>query len=152
MSDLDSVDPVQFSRLAKALSGEIAVKELPRLAELLARQTGVIHYALTGRVRKDGKPTILLHVETVAVVTCHRCMDDMEVPLASSRELVFVGRGQLPAIEDEEEEADYLPADERIEPLALVEEELMLALPMVPRHEKCELAEHGTDTSGNGFH
>ena len=38
------------------------------------------------------------------------------------------------AFEDEEEDADYLPLEDAIDPLGVVEDEVLLVLPIAPRH------------------
>ncbi|MFO1321544.1 MAG: DUF177 domain-containing protein [Burkholderiales bacterium] len=103
----------------------------------MVRLDGPVRYEISGHVRPDGKPAIHLHVETRVCVVCHRCTGGLMVPVMSTRELVFVDADQMPAIEDEDEQTDHMPAGEKIDPTALVEEELMLSLPMVPRHEQC---------------
>lgn len=152
MSASESVDPLQFARQGRVVSGECPAGSLPRLGEQLARPDGTVRFTLAGHVRADGKPAIRLTVEARVILACHRCLGDLSVPVASSRDLVFVEADRMPSLEDEEAEADYLPADERIEPIAIVEEEVLLALPMVPRHTQCDETDSPAESSGSGFH
>lgn len=44
----------------------------------------------------------------------------------------------MPAPDDEQDDADYLVADPRLDVPALVEDEILLGLPMAPLHETAE--------------
>jgi len=46
----------------------------------------------------------------------------------------------------EDDSRDYLPADKKLDVLALIEDEVILGLPVVPRHDGCSLPEGGEQT------
>jgi len=90
------------------------------------------------------------HVETKVPMECQRCLDPVEVPLVSDFHLALVDDESL--IERLDEDADFIVLGESesttkgdyltpstIDLLALLEDELLLLLPLSPKHDACEL-------------
>lgn len=138
----------EFTRDGKSLSGSVSPEALERLKGILAGSDGFVEYSLQGGLRRDGKPLIVLQMRSALSVCCQRCLGSMRVELESERRLVFVSANALPAVEDEEEDTDYLPLEEPIDPMLLVEEELLLSLPMAPRHEEQDCPAGAKGASG----
>ncbi|HTY92797.1 MAG TPA: YceD family protein [Steroidobacteraceae bacterium] len=116
----------------------IPLNEFPRVMPLLAASDGVA----VGKVAfaREGR-TVVAEVTLGAELTlrCQRCMAPMRWPVAS------VGRAALVATAAEAERVPealetVLAPDYRISIRDLVEEELLLALPLVPRHEDNDCA------------
>ncbi|KQP35831.1 DUF177 domain-containing protein [Pseudorhodoferax sp. Leaf274] len=84
-------------------------------------------------------PQIWLHVVADADVplTCQRCLEPVDEPLAVDRWFRFVADEAQAAREDEEADEDVLVLDPAFDLQALVEDELLMALPLVPRHDVC---------------
>lgn len=134
MSTPERVDPVQFARLGESVQGRVKAGGLERLAEVSRNPEAEVSYELQGYLRKDEKPAIDITVSGVLTVSCQRCLGDVEIDLHAERTLVFLTAAGLAQVQDEDDDVDYLPREEGVEPLALVEEEILLALPMAPRH------------------
>ncbi|MBL8350043.1 MAG: DUF177 domain-containing protein [Burkholderiaceae bacterium] len=86
-----------------------------------------------------GEPELWLTLAVQASVwlTCQRCLQPFRVPLAFERRLRFVrGEAEAEALDAESEE-DVLALSRWLDLRELVEDELLLALPLVPRHEVC---------------
>lgn len=144
---------MQFARLGESVQGRVKAGELQRLAEVCRNPEANVGYELRGYLRKDEKPAIDLAVSGVLTVTCQRCLGEVEIDLHSERTLVFLPAAGLAQVQDEDDDVDYLPREEGVAPLDLVEEEILLALPMAPRHPPggCE-APAGTQDSGPELH
>ncbi len=112
---------------------------LARLADMLYRSEGELSYVLTGSVGVDGKAWLRLQASGSPVLQCQRCLAgmDWEVALDASLHLVRPGTA-IPDEELEIEEFDSIEAVADMDVLAMLEDELLLALPIVPRHEDCE--------------
>jgi uncharacterized protein len=80
---------------------------------------------------------------------CQRCLAPLVVPLVVDAELELAdSAGEIATAEDDIDRVVASPAM----PLAqLVEDELLLALPMVPRHEACEPPGEGYDAGASPF-
>ena len=84
-------------------------------------------------------PQLWLHVAAQATLNleCQRCLQPVAVPLDVSRSFRFV-HGEATAAElDADSEDDVLALTRALDLHELVEDELILALPLVPRHEVC---------------
>jgi len=147
------IDPRRFARERATVSASIAPAALGRLAELLfdaagaSRQQGsTIHYRVTGFVAPKDQPALRLEVNGELDLRCQRCLERLRFPLVLQREIVLVtGADEFAQSEDEPESVDTIPAVSRIDLRDLVEEEIVLALPLAPRHAvgECELSAAG---------
>lgn len=84
-------------------------------------------------------PHIWLHLmaEAELTLTCQRCLEPVDEPLAVDRWFRFVADEAQAAREDEDADEDVLVLDPAFDLQALVEDELLMALPLMPRHEHC---------------
>jgi uncharacterized protein len=103
---------------------------------------GEAAWSVTGHHRHPaGRPEeIRLHLVASAEVwlTCQRCLQPLREALAVDRTLRFVPGEDEAARLDEEGEEDVLALPRRLRLSELLEDELILALPLVPRHVACE--------------
>jgi uncharacterized protein len=83
-------------------------------------------------------------------MTCQRCLGAVEVLVEADAELELAESEA--AIEAADDEVERVLATPEMDVVALVEDELILSLPMVPRHEACAAkAAHGQDEAGSPF-
>ncbi|GAB3183989.1 YceD family protein [Hydrogenophaga aquatica] len=80
-----------------------------------------------------------LHLEVQAQVpqVCQRCLGPFAQPVAVDRWFRFVADEATAAAEDDESEEDVLVMEPRFDLHALIEDELLLALPLIPMHDVC---------------
>jgi uncharacterized protein len=72
---------------------------------------------------------------------CQRCLDTVDTPLEIDRHFVFVANEEAAAaLDEDEDEADVLVLSRHFDLIELIEDELLLALPVVPRHDSCPRA------------
>lgn len=122
-----------------AANGAVVERQFPiagfaRLGDRLARSDG------TAQVRLElgmigGTPTGLLRLHAGVVLVCQRCLQPVTREVASEVRLAFASGDDaaLPA------DHDVIPGDPRRVDLAtLAEEELLLSLPLIARHEPGE--------------
>jgi len=84
-----------------------------------------------------GEAEIWLHLQARASfwLTCQRCLQPFQVPVKVDRRLRFVrGESQAETL-DAESEDDVLALPRALDTRELVEDELLLEMPIVPRHE-----------------
>lgn len=134
MSAPVSIDGAEFARQGECLEGVAALSALARLQDFLTDTDGTVAYRLAGTVRRDGKPTIAVSVAGSLRVMCQRCLQPVQLDIEGSRKLVFVPGSALGDFDDEEDDTDYLPSEDRVSPLEVVVDELLLAMPISPRH------------------
>jgi len=144
-------DSLAFARDAGEISGVLAVKDMPRLSGLAAADGGAQMSQLSCRLRggrgEDGKLCLWLSVSGELSLNCQRCLQPLQLPLQFESRLLLVPSGApWPDEELVDDSADAIEALSEQSLASLVEEEVMLALPLAPRHEVCALpAGGGTD-------
>jgi uncharacterized protein len=145
------VDPrrLDVEALAKeggVLDGEWPVPALLRLAdathpEARPAATDVATWTARGEARpvRGAAPQTWLHLRAQARVSlvCQRCLGPVETPLDAQRSFMFVADENLAAELDADSEDDVLALPRFLDLRELTEDELLLALPLVPRHELC---------------
>jgi uncharacterized protein len=140
------LDVEAFAKEGGRLEGRWPLGEFARLAESAhaeARpgQADEVVWQAEGELRpvRGGAPEVWLHVTAQACpsLECQRCLQPVAVPLAVQRSFRFVHDEATAAELDADSEEDVLVLTRALDLHDLVEEELILALPIVPRHETC---------------
>ena len=134
MSQAGVIDGLHFARAALQKRGTMGMEQLPRLAQMRCSTQG-LEYHLSGGTAKNGKPCLRVSVRGVVQLVCQRCMDPLPVPVAIDSELQLAE--SLREISEADDEVDRVLASRHMDVGRLVEDEVILALPMVPRHEAC---------------
>jgi uncharacterized metal-binding protein YceD (DUF177 family) len=122
-----------FERLADCVRRDLAVLDDS------ARPLGWRERPVRGRLvfgRADtghGRPTLTVQLEAGIPAVCQRCLEAFEWPLVSRAELEF-GAPASSAPGEDERELWELP-DDLVQPIDIVDELLVMALPLAARHE-----------------
>ena len=116
------------------IEGTVSPEDLPRLADsgIIIVDSGSAAFDF-GR-DEEGRYVVAVRLETTVLMQCQRCLRDIEVPIKSA---------SLMACVRTDEEAAALPAtyepllvDDNVDLSNIVEEEILLAIPVSPIHEK----------------
>lgn len=144
---------MQFARTEQGIEGVFAVKDLARLLDSLISGEGEVRYRIQGRHQANDKPVLECDISGAVQLQCQRCLAEIDYPLDIHSRLVLVSsEAALPDTQDEPDEVDSIVASAEMSVAELVEEEILLSLPMIPRHETCELAAAGKQQNTNaGF-
>ncbi|MDE2122033.1 MAG: DUF177 domain-containing protein [Betaproteobacteria bacterium] len=136
----------EFAQRGRELQGDVAVGALPRLAASLHGEASRlaelrVHWELRGMLRNgaSGQAQLLvrLHVRGELPMLCQRCLQTSWHRLDDAVTLRLVD--QEPELDGEELESDEeaFCALHPVDVAELVEDQLILALPLVPMHENC---------------
>lgn len=134
------IDPFALASKGWDWQGSVPFARLPRLVAMIVNSEGAAKVELT--FSQVGQVVAVTgRVEADLEVVCQRCLDPVRIEVRA-----VVNLGVVASIA----EGDMLP--EPYEPLLLegeklrfsdiVEDELILAIPAVPRHAECELGGH----------
>lgn len=126
------IDPVQLADKRGTLKGQLPIKSLDRLADMLSDDAGTVNVDLFfGREGRLAK--IEGHIDTVLTLVCQNCLQPVNWPVVCD-----VNLGIVTSIE----QANRLP--EAYEPLLvdegkillknIIEDEILLVLPTFPKH------------------
>ncbi len=134
MSAAVEIDPLRFARAGERLDGECAVAALERLSDLLASDRGGVRYRLSGAV-ESGRPTLVVRVEAELDMVCQRCLGACALRVESESRLPLArDEDEMRRWEREDPMLDVVLAEPVLDVLVLVEDELLLGLPLAPRH------------------
>ena len=153
MSARAVIDSLEFACSGQELQGEVKVAQLARLADSLFDTGGDLKFTLAGSYDSERRPRLNLTVAGVIKLRCQRCLGSLVYPVAvESSLLVLTGKagGKTAELDD----LDGIPADRDTDVWALVEDEVLLATPMAPRHPEgqCSAAVTATkDRSASPF-
>ena len=91
------------------------------------------------RTGASGQMDTWLHLQanTSVPLTCQRCMAIVQEPLQVDQWYRFVASEDIAMAEDDASEEDLLVMAPQFDLLALLEDELLMALPLVPMHDEC---------------
>jgi uncharacterized protein len=134
------IDAFEFSRSNGFREGVTPVAEMPRLAADCADNSGEITWSIQGGQTRHGYPSMTLSVSGNVQLVCQRCLTPFGYHLDSSTMLVL-GKDDEEADQIEEilddESIDVIVGSRTTDIRDLLEDEALLALPQVPKHEVC---------------
>jgi uncharacterized protein len=137
---------LNVENFAKAAATLVGDERLARFDRLLEETQGLgaetlVGYSARGEVLHagEGNEELWVHLvaHTVLPLTCQRCLGPVDVPMDVERSFRFVATEELAEELDEDSEDDILVSSRDFNLLELVEDELLMGLPAVPKHEVC---------------
>ena len=146
MSARAVIDGLEFARAGEQLSGEVPISELARLADSLFDTQGELKFELTGGSDSKQRLRLLLAVAGRINLKCQRCLGSLAFPLSVQAKLLLLtgdASGETAEIDD----LDGVPADAHTDVWSLVEDEILLAIPLAPRHAE-GLCSAAVDSAG----
>lgn len=127
----DLIDAWRAVTGQRQFSGELPIAAMPRLAESLASDQGMVRYALEFGRDGLGVAFVALRAEGALPMICQRSLEPFDWTIALSVRLGIISK--------EHEEAALPPGYEplltatgELHPVEIIEDELILALPTVP--------------------
>ena len=124
-------------RLAKehgVLEGSVDAHTLPRVDDVLGEGPATVEWRIEGSEDAEGRAALDIEVSGAVSLTCQRCLDDFAWPIAQRTEVLLARDEQELEALDAQSSSEVVLAAKPMLALALVEDELLLALPFAPRH------------------
>lgn len=139
------IDSLDFARSGKKIDAEVPFVELPRLLDALDDTRGMLRYSVQGGLDAQGNPVLDISMSGECRLRCQRCLQGMDYEIRHDARLMLCDQAELDAQGDDEEEFERILADVHLDVLELLEEEILLDLPIAPRHEPgdCQSTEGG---------
>ncbi len=137
MSARALIDSVEFARAGEELSGSVPVAELARLSDSLYDTQGALQFELKGGRDVRQRFRLRLAVNGSIDLQCQRCLGQLVFPLSTQTNLLVL-TDQTGGETGEIEDLDGVPAGPAVDVWSLVEDEVLLALPLAPRHAEGE--------------
>lgn len=137
------LDVMALAEAGATLSGHGQVAAFERLlAETAGHGAGhAVTWSARGELRhaSHAQPQAWLHLRASALLAlaCQRCLGPVDTPVEVDRSFRFVEDEATAQAQDDISEEDVLVLTRELDLPALVEDELILEMPLVPRHETC---------------
>ena len=124
-----------FSSEVRALEGRIALVDMPRLASLLLDTAGSVWLRIEARLDLAGRRFLEGEIQAQLALTCQRCLSTYHHSVDERFRVAVVASDdeeveRLP----QEQEAFVTSTDDCVSLAHFAEEELLLLLPVTPRH------------------
>ena len=133
------IHPERIDSKPIVLEGTFAPAELERLEDVVANGEGQLRYRITAVLDRQRRQVVSCIIEGFVFLTCQSSLEVFRHDVSIDDRLVLVAtEAALPSIDEESETEDYLVADEPLDIRDLVEDAVLLALPMVPRKSGME--------------
>lgn len=139
-----TIDTFELARTGAERNGELPVADMPRLASLLHDADGALAWSLHAwrAPRPEGGADDFMRLEINGTVSagCVRCLGPVPVALAVERRYRLVrSEEEAERLDLEDTEFDVIAGDRRFDLTGLIEDEAIMALPPVARHDDCAI-------------
>ena len=132
------IDPLRLAQNGLQFDGQILLSDMPRLAKSLHSDSGLVDVALAFDIDEIGTPYAKGEFTVPVSIVCERCMLPMSMELSVSCLLAMVVSEKFIDKLAEQYDPWLLENSDPISLSRVVEDELILVLPLVPRHtEAC---------------
>lgn len=146
------IDNDAFAKNQEQLTGILTLADCLRLSAFLASQVSgnlkevnnaiasknntqeSIHFTLEGESDALGRHFLHLILVIDLMVVCQRCMDAMPINLNLNFSYLICDAQEI-SVTEESDEHDLQEASESMDLIALIEDEIMMAMPIAPTHQ-----------------
>lgn len=143
--DVNHLDIAAFTKAGQQLQGQTALSAFTRLLPELPAGSDAAAITVTWQAMGEfvpetggaGQNWLYLQLHTQLPLTCQRCLQPVAVDMDVQRDFRFVRDEATAEAQDDECEEDLLVMSRSFDLHTLMEDELLMALPLVPRHEHC---------------
>lgn len=138
MSRPPVIDGLEFARTGSKLQGTWPVADFPRLRDVLHADAGTLGYVVQGVPEEQGRPALRLRLDGELQLVCQRCLGALAFALRIEVSLQFAAtQAEMDAEPLQAEWPERIVAGREMPVHDLIEDELLLAIPIAPRHERC---------------
>ncbi len=130
------IDLFEFARQGGEASGELALSEMRRV-ETPDRQGALLWKAAGATGARHGSLQLDLDIDGTILLVCQRCLQSMTHEIAIRSHFLIAPDEEAAAALDNDDTCDVVVGAPDFDLDALIEDEVILALPIAPRHEVC---------------
>ncbi|MFT0547623.1 YceD family protein [Allopusillimonas ginsengisoli] len=138
------VDTAELARPERTYNGRTPITQFERLVDDLPAQLpgSEVQWSVAGETDSQGRQWVHVVVTAEPVLECQRCMQPFALQVDVDNLLqVMKSEAELEAQEAHDESAgqvvERIVSSMRLDVLGLVEDEIILSLPYVPKHDIC---------------
>lgn len=140
------LDVSRFAEAGATLSGVDPLSKYPRLATEAEAPTPdlFVQWTAVGGQRQGSlgtlEPWLHLSLDVTLPLVCQCCLGPVATGLQVDRWFRFVADEAAAEAQDEEADEDVLATSQEFDLYALMEDELLMEIPVTPRHDTCPQA------------
>lgn len=127
------LQPLRLAKIGERFDGIIQLNEMPRVTDSLLTQDGGLHYCISFYLDEAKHCIVEISIQTKLLMTCQRCLNPAEIDINRCSKVVIVNN-QTEADELITEFEPLVIDEQQLTLLSLVEDELILAIPIAPSH------------------
>lgn len=137
------LDVKAFAQAASQADGFDLLSKYDRLMQETSRLGAerLLKWSARGEFRSDegvaAEVWLHLNVQVSLPLTCQRCLGPVDIDVLIDRSFRFVEGEEAAETQDEDAEEDVLALSKDFNLLDLIEDEVLMALPVVPAHDVC---------------
>ena len=131
------LDPVLYANQGRSIAGQISTHDLPRIADSASKTNKNLDVTMSFSTSSLKFPLVQGTIVGSIVQTCQRCLQDTTIKLDEEFALLLVN----PELIDEASKEGYEIFEysgQFISTVELIEDEVLLAMPIVPKHKTVE--------------
>lgn len=134
-----AVPIVRLTRMVQGLPAQHLIRDA---ADIATDSQGLVWYEFKGSIQQGRRAHVWLKVQGIVTLTCQRCLGDMQFVVNESVEFeLFADEAKASAAQAADEADPDAPeplvADGPVDLLGIIEDQMILAIPYVPKHEVC---------------
>ena len=135
------IRPENIATKPLVLKGTFVPADLERLEGAIADERGELRYEVAAALDRQRRKTVSCIIEGFVFLICQNTLEAFRHEISIRDRLILVDdESGLPPVGEESEEEDYVVADEPLDVRDLVEDAVLLSLPMIPRKPGSEAA------------
>jgi uncharacterized protein len=146
----ESVDAWRMVSARRSFEGTLSIASLRRLCEALASPDGEVSFELDFGRDNLGTSYVEVRASAPLTLTCQRTLEPFALPVAVQTRLGLISQERDEAGLPPEYEPLLVAEDGRLCPADVIEDELLLALPLVPVNPQSSLPDEVTGLDPGG--
>lgn len=131
----DYIEPYKLADRNTTYQGNITLADLPRLREVVASDESTINVNVVFERGEQKQALLSIMLDATVCLVCQRCLDIMTFSTSGTYHYMFMTDERGEVLLPEGYDALELGAKEPFDLKVLIEDELLLALPIIPIHE-----------------
>jgi len=147
------IDNIDFSKKSREIRDIIRLSDFKRLQDLCLNLEDSIVFVLRGFENKYKELCLELSIEGKLSLICQRCSEKLEHTIFLKSGFLIKEETQLTDFEvDDHADYDLIEGSAKMDVLSLIEDEIILSLPVAPKHESDKCHYKKTDEMPDRIH
>jgi uncharacterized protein len=150
------IDLFETIRNQETLQGHASIANMSRVRDVVLCENAVVQWVLVASapVKTGGVRELRMTLSATGSydLRCDRCLEPVTYTVRALRDFLVVrDEATAESLDLDADEYDVIAGSKTFDLLALIEDELLMALPPVPMHEDCDAPNHSQESQSDSF-